>query len=327
MASTVEVEAAVAAELVEHVVEERQAGARRRPRPAPSRSSVDGDRRLLGGARLRLAGPTPTSGSSRGPPQGGEEGVVLVGVPMVTRRQPRGAATTSSCGRAPSGRAAPATPRRRRAACGRNSTKLAPDGHTSTGRSARRGHEPAPLLDERRDPRRPCRPRSRARGAPASCLTASRWYGSTTFSSSATSHDGPDQVAEPGGGHRPRLGVRAGDDQRHVLVDQLERRPRARTARRPRRRRADRRRRDRVERPRATMPRRLDHAGGVVGRAQERDRRVGARSRTRRTSSRSSAKSAARSPVDHGGAGEPGDVARAARRSARTPRPCGPAPP
>ena len=42
--------------------------------------------------------------------------------------------------------------RRRRARCGRNSTKLAPDGHTSTGSSASAGDEAAPLLDERRHP-------------------------------------------------------------------------------------------------------------------------------------------------------------------------------
>ena len=34
-----------------------------------------------------------------------------------------------------------------------------------------------------------------------------------------------DEVAEAGAGHRPRLAERAGDDERHVVVDELDRRP------------------------------------------------------------------------------------------------------
>ncbi len=158
--------------------------------------------------------------------QGGEEGVVLGGgadrdTEAAVEARPRGAVAHEH-------RAVEqALPHRRdpSRSRGRNSTKLAPDGHTSTGRSAK----PA-TRRPRSSTRRATRPRissakSRAM-RPAACLTASRWYGSTTWSSWATSERGPDEVAEAGRGHRPRLRVGAGDDEGHVVVDEVEGRPR-----------------------------------------------------------------------------------------------------
>ena len=60
---------------------------------------------------------------------------------------------------------------------------------------------------------------------PASCVGTDRWYGSTTFSSSATTHGGATQKPSRNGGQRPHLRVGAHHDEREVVVDELERAP------------------------------------------------------------------------------------------------------
>ena len=184
-----EVEAAVLAELAEHVVEERQAGgdvdlAR------PVEVERDVDRASPWCARDTVARRSGGSSWSREHlAQRGEERVVLLGR---ADRDPQ----------------APVEPGPRRAVAhehravdqplphgrpvdrrGRNRMKLAPDGHTSTGSSA----SAAPAG---RAPRR-ARPRAlsisatnRSARRPATCLAASRWYGSATCSSVRTTSAG-----------------------------------------------------------------------------------------------------------------------------------------
>ena len=111
-------------------------------------------------------------------------------------------------------------------AAGRNSTKLAPDGHRShrqrraraaaiRSRSATTGlHPRLHLVDE-------------AQGQAAGDLLGRvEVVGQRHLVELGHQPRRADQVAEAGGRHRPRLGERAGDDERAVVVDQAERRPR-----------------------------------------------------------------------------------------------------
>ena len=222
MASHVEVEAAVAAELVEHVVEERQPGAGLAPRPwgRRGRCATD-DARLLGGA---LRGGRPRSCQDL--LQGGEERVVLVG----------GADRDTQA-------AVEARPRR---AVAHEHRPVEQPCHTSRAVARSRGGTARswrPTATRRRAGRRGAatsRPRSSTSAATRARISSSKSRASAPGGllhrvEVVRQHDlvelgdqprRPDEVAEAGGGHRPRLGVGAGDDERHVVVDQLERRPR-----------------------------------------------------------------------------------------------------
>ena len=145
---------------------------------------------------------------------------------------------------------------------------------------------------------------NRSASRPAICLTASRWYGSTTLSSSATSQDGPiryprrapaiDQVFE---------NVRV-TTSGHVLADEVERRPVARTGRTPRRPRPGPGARSSSWRTRSTGS---TSPVGLFG--DVRNTTCGRCSvSTRSTSAGSSVKSASPLPLDHRRAGHPGDL-------------------
>ena len=186
----------------------------------------------------------------------------------MTRRQPSRRPRSRSLAPGRTGRASAchtAPPSARR---GRNRTKLAPEGQTSTGSSRSRGHQPSPLLDQVGHPG--VHLVDVVEGQRAGQLLGRVEVIRQHHLLELGHHLGrPDQVAEAGRGHRPRLGEGAGDHQRH-----RRRRPgppptRARTARRPRPPRAGR---------RPTRPGRglathrglvVHHARGVVGRAQE----------------------------------------------------------
>ena len=191
-----EVEAAVAAELVEHVVEERQPGGDRRPRPWARRGRgataivVSLVVRCLGRRRELMHRTSSRAARKR---------VVLVGVPMVTRRQPsrRGHDEQSRTSTDRSSSACHTVVAV--AAVGPEQHEVgARRPHRRRGRSARRGRPAGPAPRRARRPAAPSRRRSRSARRPATCLTASRWYGSTTFSSSATSHGGPDAGSRAG---------------------------------------------------------------------------------------------------------------------------------
>ena len=91
-----QVEAAVAAELLEHVVEEGQAGRRPPPPRCRRRSTVTSTVGLLGASRRRSAAPGPPVASaasligrsSRLRPRAARNRSFSAGVPTVTRRQP-----------------------------------------------------------------------------------------------------------------------------------------------------------------------------------------------------------------------------------------------
>ncbi len=114
------------------------------------------------------------------------------GVPTVTRRQfsSRGQLEQSRISTLRSTRPCQTVCPSRAPGRTRNSTKLAPLGNTSSGSS------PSAVVIRSRSATM-CSTRSfmssenRSARRPAICLTASRWYGSTTLSSSATSHVGP----------------------------------------------------------------------------------------------------------------------------------------
>ena len=138
-----QVEAAVAAELVEHVVVERDAG-RQSVTPVPSRSSVDLDRRLLRSrAATRLAADRLIAHGTASSSQGGEEPVVLV---RRADRDPQavGEARPAEQSRTSTPRSTSAcqtvVPRSARRA-DRNSTKLAPLGN-DVDRRRRAGASP-----------------------------------------------------------------------------------------------------------------------------------------------------------------------------------------
>ena len=228
-----EVEAAVAPELVEHVVVERQAGADGRRAPTVE---IDGhlDRRLL---RATAAG-TRTRPITTAPPQRAEEGVVLG---RRADRHPQAAVEAGPARAVPDEDGSVQQP--------------LPDHPAVAARSAGTGRSWRPTAT----PRRAASPSAaaiRSRSAttcftlvsisspkrrarrPATCLAASRWYGSATLSSSATNQRRPDQVAEAGRRHRPRLGEGPGDDQGPLARRPGRARTRRRTDRRPRRPRA-----------------------------------------------------------------------------------------
>ena len=103
--------------------------------------------------------------------------------------------------------------------------KLAPDGHTSTAQLGQPGGQPTALLHEAGDAGLHLvgeveRQRRRQ------LLGRIEVVGQHDLLE--VGHDGarPDEVAEPSGRHRPRLREGAGDDERLVVVDQAERRPR-----------------------------------------------------------------------------------------------------
>ena len=187
-----EVEAAVLAELLEHVVEERDAGRRRRV-AVPVEHEVDVDVGLLGGpvprGRSGVIGliDAPLSRSAR--PATVRKASFSAGVPTVTRRQsstpgqleksrtstPRStSASQTARGHAPGGRGTAGssrrtgTPRCRRARRARRTAAHAPRPGTGPGLSISSTWSSARI--------------------PASCVATSRWYGSTTLSSSATTH-------------------------------------------------------------------------------------------------------------------------------------------
>ena len=117
----------------------------------------------------------------------------------------------------------------------------------------------------------------------------------------------PDQVAEAGAGHRPGLRERARDDQRRVVVDQRRAPTSRRTGRTPRRPPAARRRTTACSTA-STLAVGSTRPVGLLG--EHRNVTIGRCSATAASAaSRSSEKSAARSPLDDRGAGEPGDVA------------------
>ena len=184
---------------------------------------------------------------------------------------------------------------------------MAPDGHAVDGQ------RPAARAAIRSRSATTCFTRvsisstKRSARRPAICLAASRWYGSATLSSSVTSQARPDQVAEAGRRHRPRLGEGAGDDQAAVPRRPGRAPTRARTDRRPRRPPAGpapgRRRRGRL----ARWPRARPGRWGCWA-STGRSRTASAEQSIAGTPSRSSVKSAPSLALHHRGAGEAGDV-------------------
>ena len=165
-ASMREVEAAVLPELLEHVVEERDAGGRRRGAAAVD-VEHEVDRRLLrgrGAARDVRAIRTATSWSELR--SAARKASFSSGVPMVTRRQSleAGPAREVAHEHALVDQLLPAARGRRRRA--RNSRKLAPDGYTVTpSMRGERGGDPLALVDQALRRGRPSRRRTRARAA------------------------------------------------------------------------------------------------------------------------------------------------------------------
>src|SRR5207248_4170612 len=179
-----EVEAAVLAELGEHVVEEGEAGADL-GLPLPVDGETDADRRLLGGA---LAARLPTHASTS--PSADRNALFSVAVPTVTRRHPsrRGQLvqlrTSTERSTNSSQTLSPSLVR------GRNSTKLAADGHASTGNSPRAAttRPRSSTIDATRSSISGLKRRA---SRPAACFMASRWYGSSTPSRARTTSGGP----------------------------------------------------------------------------------------------------------------------------------------
>ena len=181
-----QVEPAVLAQLLEHVVEEGDAGGSRRDTLAVDvEHELDG--RFLGGVLLAarrfwtshcdlLEGRTSAARNAS------------AAVPMVTRRQPASRASRRSC--APAHPVRPGAPKAWPSLDGRKSRKLAPDGKTVMPST------PASLADARscsatrRRTRSAISAPSSSASRPAIWVADARWYGSTTFSSSWTTHGG-----------------------------------------------------------------------------------------------------------------------------------------
>ena len=140
------------AELLEHVVEEGQAG-----RDLHGPGAVDVDRDLTA-VSLVVRSPSAcrdpslviccvlSSRATQAPPEGLQEPVVLGGVPTVTRRHPaRPSQLEQSRTRTPaSSRPRHTSPASR--PVGRKRMKLASDGHALDRQVRQRGRDPAPLL-------------------------------------------------------------------------------------------------------------------------------------------------------------------------------------
>ena len=150
-----EVEAAVLAELLEHVVEERDAGRDARRVPAPSTierraSIVVSFVSRCSSARLRASSVTSRP-PRRASPSAARNASFSSGVPTVTRRQPssRGQRREVADEHAALDQPLPQRVARRRAT--RNSRKLAPDGHDRDAVDARRARRTSrlALLDQR----------------------------------------------------------------------------------------------------------------------------------------------------------------------------------
>ena len=197
--------------------------------PVPSRSRRIVDRRLLGDPRPggdRVIGRRHRSRTSS---RAARKASSSSGVPTVTRRQParRGHDEQSRTSTDRSTR--PFQTSRPSASSGRKRTKLAPDGHRSHRQPRQGRHQPLALGHHRRHPglHLGLEPQGQPAGDLAGGVEVVRQHHPLQLL-----HDlgRPDQVAEPAGGHRPRLGERPGDDQRPVVVDQVQRRPRGELA-------------------------------------------------------------------------------------------------
>ena len=269
------------AELLEHVVEERDAGRDARRARAVDRRATSVDRRLLRlapqlGLRARSAAVIVTT-SGRTSPSAARNASFSSGVPTVTRRQPstRGhdekSRTSTPCVEQPLPQLVRVAVDAERAGSSR------PTGTRRCPCSRRRARRTAG-----RAPRRATRPAAPSRAAkssatvPATCVGTDRLYGSSTFSSSAIIHAGATAKPSRTAGERPHLRVGAHDDERAVVVDELERAPRRELAVRlvDDEQRADFGRGR--EQPLDGLAR-LDRAGRVVRAAHEHDRRAASR--------------------------------------------------
>ena len=200
-----EVEAAVAPELLDHVVEEGEAG-RDHARTRCRRGRGDLDRGLFGPVgRLRRAGGSVAV--MRSPSRAARKRSFSSGVPMVTRRHPSSPTQLeqsrtstdrskrrcqTSCAPAPGGAEEDEVGIRGPGSTGRAARASASRSRSATIVATRVGH----LVGEAAVQR--CRPAG----------SGDRWYGRTTASQAAPRRVG-DSVPEPDRRHRPGLGERA----------------------------------------------------------------------------------------------------------------------
>ena len=191
--------------------------------PVPSTSSVTVDRRLL---RLAVQLGRRASSHASDLLECGEERVVLGG------RADRHPETCSTRGQREKSRTStPRSSSRSQSSCASPSTRNEQEVRARRIPRAARGIRAAPRTAGRA-PRRACATRvsisarNSSATSPASCVGTESAYGSATFSSSSTTHAGPDREPEPDRGERPHLRVRAHDDERARLVDELDRAPR-----------------------------------------------------------------------------------------------------
>ena len=282
----------MAAQLVEHVIEERDAGGDVAA-PPPSRSSrtstvvsfvvrsTVADLRGVGlGSRDRAGrvGRRRRPGRSR-------KASSSSGVPTVTRRQPsrRGQRAKLRTSTPRSSRALPQGVGRvgsGRVGARQRSTKLAPDGKTSRSPSGRqpapRGAPARPRWSPRARPSRRCQ---RTAQSPASWRGHREVVGQDDLLELVHDPRRRDAEAEPERGQRPHLRVGAHHDQRAVVVDQRIA-LRARTRRRPRRPRRARAGLEHV--PRRTSPSARPCPWGCWAEHRNVTRRAGAGDRARR---------------------------------------------
>ena len=284
----VEVEAAVAAELVEHVVEEREPGATPRRRRWGRR----------GRAAPRCSSPwwcapwTPSRVMLRASSRAARNASSSAGVPIVTRRQPsrRGHDEQS---RTSTDRSSSACHTSAPSRC------VGPEQHEVGRRRPHRdrqlgqaGDEPAALLHQGGDAgaHGVVEVEGDAAGGLLHGVEVVRQHDLVELGDQRTRAD---EVAEAGRRHRPRLRVGAGDDERPVVVDQLERRPRGELA-------VglvdDQRARARGRAPSRTVASSSSMPVGLFGEHRKVMAGVASAS-TRRTSSRSRARSSVRSPT------------------------------
>ena len=244
-----QVEAAVLPELLEHVVEERDAGRRRRAARA-----VDDER------RARSWSPWWSRCCSRAAvvafvivdhlrqdrrASAARNASFSAGVPMVTRRQSSSAWPAREVAHEHPLLDQP-LPERVAVAGGAEQQEVrARREHGDAVDVGERRGDPLPLRDQRRTRSSISAPSSSASRCPRSGWPTTRWYGSTTFSSSATTHGGA--TAKPS---RSAAIDHTFEYVRTTTSGRSSRRARARstarTRRRPRRRRRDRRRRRRA---------------------------------------------------------------------------------
>ena len=238
-ASSVRSKPAVLAELLEHVVEERDAGRRSRSRRCRRRRDRRSIARLRGLALLSCAARRRHSRHLlQGAAERGEERVVLRrradGDPQALV-EPGPAREVADEHAAREQR----LPHRVAVAVRRGTAGSSrPTGTRSTPSSSLSAANSRPRSSTSVATRRSISSRCSSASVPASWVGTDRWYGSTTFSSSATSHSGRDREPEPHRGQRPHLRVGAHDHERRGRRRRARARSTARTRRRPRRRRA-----------------------------------------------------------------------------------------